>query len=83
MSYKFLEPFKLANGVEIKNRVVFPPTTLRSSFATGVVTDDEVNYYKMRAGGPGLVIVEMAYVSMAGKTYVGQIGIDSDEKIQG
>lgn len=83
MSYKFLEPFKLANGVEIKNRVVFPPTTLRSSFATGVVTDDEVNYYKMRAGGPGLVIVEMAYVSMAGKTYVGQIGADVDEKIPG
>lgn len=83
MTYKFLEPLTLANGVTLKNRIVFPPTTLRSSYATGVVTDAEVNYYRLRAGGPGMVIVEMAYVSIAGKTYVGQVGIDDDKKIPG
>jgi 2,4-dienoyl-CoA reductase-like NADH-dependent reductase (Old Yellow Enzyme family) len=83
MAYKFLEPLTLANGVTLKNHIVFPPTTLRSSYATGVVTDAEVNYYRLRAGGPGMVIVEMAYVSKAGQTYVGQIGIDDDKKIPG
>jgi len=83
MTYQFLEPLKLANGVVLKNRIVFPPTTLRSSFATGVVTDEEVEYYRLRAGGPGMVIVEMAYVSEQGKSYIGQLGADSDDKIAG
>lgn len=79
--YKFLESFKLANGVTVRNRVIMPPTTLRSSYATGAVTDAELRYYQLRSGGPGMVITEMAYVSGLGKTYVGQIGADSDRQI--
>lgn len=79
--YKFLESFKLANGVTVRNRVIMPPTTLRSSYATGAVTDAELRYYQLRSGGPGMVITEMAYVSGLGKTYVGQIGADSDHQI--
>ncbi|MDR3190579.1 MAG: NADH-dependent flavin oxidoreductase [Lactobacillaceae bacterium] len=83
MTYKFLEPLTLANGVTLKNRIVFPPTTLRSSYASGEVADAELDYYALRAGGPGMVIVEMAYVSKAGRSYLGQIGIDDDDKIPG
>ncbi|MCM0583286.1 NADH-dependent flavin oxidoreductase [Weissella diestrammenae] len=83
MRYKFLESFQLPNGVIVKNRIVLPPMTLRSSYATGDVTDAEVDFYRLRSGGPGMVIVEMAYVSKLGKSYVGQIGADSDDKIDG
>ena len=41
--------------VEIKNRIVMPPMTTRTSDADGFVTDDSVAYYMARVrGGTGL-----------------------------
>jgi hypothetical protein len=47
--------------VEIKNRIVMPPMTTRTSDGEGFVTDDSVAYYMARVrGGTGLITVEMA-----------------------
>lgn len=83
MGYQFLQPFTLANGRQVKNHIIMPPTTLRSSFATGEVTEAELRYYQLRSAGPGMVITEMAYVSAPAQSYTGQIGADSDDKIPG
>lgn len=83
MSYKFLEPITLGNGVVLKNRVVIAPMTEQMSFEDGSVTTDEINYMEQRAGGVGLFITPVAYINKEGKGFEGQLGIDSDNKIAG
>lgn len=51
-NYNFLQPAKLRNGVTIKNRIAMSPMTEMSSFEDGSITNDEIDYFRMRAGGP-------------------------------
>jgi 2,4-dienoyl-CoA reductase-like NADH-dependent reductase (Old Yellow Enzyme family) len=65
--------------VEIRNRIVMPPMTTRLSDEDGHVTDDTVNYYMARAqGGVGLVTVEMASPTKAGRHRRRELGIYDD-----
>ena len=63
-------------AVEIKNRIVMPPMTTRLADAEGYVTDDTVNYYMARVrGGTGLITVEMASPTKAGRHRRRELGI--------
>lgn len=73
MNYNFLNQYSFKNGAVIDNRIVFAPTTLRSSFEEGSISPIEEEYYKLRAGGPGLLISEVAYVIDTQKGFEGQI----------
>src|ERR1051326_960894 len=65
--------------VEIKNRIVMPPMTTRTSDADGVVTHDSAPYYMARArGGVGLITVEMASPEKCGRHRRHEIGIYDD-----
>jgi 2,4-dienoyl-CoA reductase-like NADH-dependent reductase (Old Yellow Enzyme family) len=65
--------------VEIKNRIVMPPMTTRTSDAAGYVTDDSVAYYMARVrGGVGLITVEMASPEKCGRHRRYEIGIYDD-----
>lgn len=67
--YKFLDPFTFANGATVRNRIVMPPMTERSAFEDGVVSNDEIEYYRKRAGGVGIEITGCANVSELGKGF--------------
>ena len=70
--------------VEIKNRIVMPPMTTRTSDADGFVTDDSVAYYMARVrGGTGLVTVEMASPEKCGRHRRHEIGIYDDRFLPG
>ncbi len=70
--------------VEIKNRIVMPPMTTRTSDAEGFVTDDSVAYYMARVrGGTGLITVEMASPEKAGRHRRHEVGIYDDRFIPG
>ena len=70
--------------VEIKNRIVMPPMTTRTSDAEGFVTDDTVAYYMARVrGGVGLITVEMASPEKCGRHRRHEIGIYEDRFIPG
>jgi len=74
-------PFTLA-GKELKNRLVFAPTT--TSFATenSEVTPKLVDYYRQRAeGGAGTIIMEPGVISPRGKLTSRSMGIYADESI--
>ncbi|MEW6066406.1 MAG: tRNA-dihydrouridine synthase [Bacillota bacterium] len=74
-------PFTL-NGKQLKNRLVFAPTT--TSFATenAEVTPGLVDYYRQRAaGGVGTIIMEPGVVSPRGKLTSKSMGIYNDEAI--
>lgn len=79
----FLKPYKFDNGLQLKNRIVMAPMTTMSSFYNGQITRDEIDYYQLRAGGPGMLITAVAYVSEQGKGFEGQLSIASDNNLAG
>ena len=81
--YQFLEPFQFNNGVLLKNKVVMAPMTTMSSFYNGKITQDELNYFAARAGGPGMVITSVANVSDNGKGFEGELSVANDDMLPG
>ncbi|AKG36358.1 NADH-dependent flavin oxidoreductase [Paenibacillus durus] len=80
----FLEPYLFsAKGLALKNRIVMAPMTTMSSFFDGSITQDEVEYYAARAGGPGMIITGVAYVTEGGKGFEGELSIAHDSNVQG
>lgn len=77
------KPFILPNGVELKNRIMMAPMTTCSGFHEGSVTHDLIEYYQVRAGDIGTIIVECGFVDDKGLAFPGAIGLDSDDKIEG
>ncbi|AQQ55174.1 NADH-dependent flavin oxidoreductase [Planococcus lenghuensis] len=81
-TYKSLfEPFTLPNGIELKNRILMAPMTNYSSDDEGKVTEEELAYYKERAGGVGAVVTAVAYITPGGKGFPGEISAHSDDMI--
>jgi 2,4-dienoyl-CoA reductase-like NADH-dependent reductase (Old Yellow Enzyme family) len=71
-------------GVEVRNRVVFPPMTTRLGDAEGSVTDALVAYYEARArGGAGLITVEMGSPEKVGRHRFGELGVYDDKFLPG
>ncbi|MBM7541958.1 NADH-dependent flavin oxidoreductase [Amphibacillus cookii] len=80
--YKSLfEHFTFKSGVNIKNRLFMAPMTNFSSDDKGMVTDEELAYYKVRSGGVGAVITAVAYVTPGGKGFINEISAASDQMI--
>ncbi|MDG5788829.1 NADH-dependent flavin oxidoreductase [Evansella sp. AB-P1] len=77
------EEFTFKSGVRIKNRILMAPMTNFASKENGIVSDEELPYYKERSGGVGAVITAVAYVTRDGKGFVNEISADSDEMIPG
>lgn len=75
------EPYKLPNGIEIRNRIMMAPMTNYSSNADGSIKADEVAYYARRSKGIGAVITAVANISPGGKGFPGEIGCDRDDLI--
>jgi 2,4-dienoyl-CoA reductase-like NADH-dependent reductase (Old Yellow Enzyme family) len=79
----FLTDYNFVNGLTVKNRVVMSPMTTMSSFYNGMVTTDEIDYYRARGGGPGMIITGVANVSDGGKGFEGELSAAHDEMIPG
>lgn len=77
------QPFTFPSGVTVKNRIMIAPMTHCSSHDNGEVSEQELPYYKERSGGVGTFITACAYVSIGGKGFVGEFGIDDDSFISG
>lgn len=70
--------------VEIKNRIVMAPMTTRLADQAGFVTDNTVDYYMARVrGGVGLITVEMASPTRAGRHRRRELGIYDDRFLPG
>jgi len=78
-----LSPARIG-GVEIRNRIVMPPMTTRLADEEGHVTDDTLAYYMARVrGGVGLITVEMASPTRAGRHRRRELGIYDDRFLPG
>ncbi|KHF41574.1 NADH-dependent flavin oxidoreductase [Halalkalibacter okhensis] len=75
------ESFSFKSGGQLKNRVVLAPMTNFASHPDGTVSDIELDYYKRRSKGVGMVVTACTYVTANGKGFNGEFGADSDEMI--
>lgn len=72
------------DGLELKNRIVMSPMCMYSTEGDGLATDFHVVHYVSRAiGQVGLIILEVCAVDEKGLGNPHELGIWSDEHIQG
>ena len=83
MTYTFLEPYTVKEGITLRNRVLMAPMTTSSSTTEGEVTEDELIYYLVRSSGPGAVITACAYISSEGQAFPNGMSIAKDSHIEG
>lgn len=77
------ESYKIGD-LELKNRIVMAPMCMFCALEEGMVTDFHVLHYGTRAvGGVGLVTVEATAISPEGRISANDLGIWSDEHIEG
>lgn len=68
----------------LKNRIVMPPMCMYSATSTGFVTSFHPTHYATRAvGGVGLIIQEATAVRPEGRISGNDLGIWSDDHVQG
>lgn len=73
-----------AHGPAAKNRLMLSPLTNTQSHPDGRLSDDEFNWLTLRArGGFGLTTTCASHVQAAGQGFPGQLGIFSDEHLDG
>ncbi len=69
--------------ITLRNRIVLPPMQTNRATFKGEVTDRLINFYVRRSSHVGLPIIEHAFVSPNGKIGPKQLGIFSDDLVEG
>jgi len=78
------EPMSFSRGPAMKNRFMLAPLTNTQSHKDGTLSDVELNWIEMRAkGGFGSTMSAAAHVQANGQGFPGQLGIFSDDHIEG
>lgn len=79
---RLFSPFTL-RGKQLKNRLVYAPTTTCFATGEGEITPKLLGYYQQRAeGGAGMIIMEPGVVNPGGKLMPKSMGIYSDAVIE-
>ena len=77
-------PLGFTRGPEMKNRFMLAPLTNTQSGIDGVLSDEEFTWLTMRSeGGFGLTMTCAAHVQKNGQGFPGQLGVFSDDHIEG
>jgi NADPH2 dehydrogenase len=71
------------NGMRLRNRLALPPVTTNYGSPEGLVTDDNLQFYRERSGDVGLVIVEAASVRDDGRILSGSLGLWENGQVAG
>ncbi|MDQ0970207.1 2,4-dienoyl-CoA reductase-like NADH-dependent reductase (Old Yellow Enzyme family) [Neobacillus niacini] len=75
------ESFTFKNGITLSNRIVMAPMTTWSSNDDYTISDEEVNYYKRRVNGVGLVITGCTHVQPNGIGFTHEFAAYDDKFI--
>ena len=83
MTAKLFTPYTLRD-IELKNRIVMAPMCVYSTDESGIVTDWHLHHYAARAVGQvGMIVVEATAVAPEGRISERDLGIWSDEHVDG
>lgn len=75
------KPFQFANGLTLKNRVVMAPMTTWSAEADGKVSEQELQYYRARANGAGMIISGCSPVTPSGIGFTDEFAVWHDKYV--
>ena len=78
---KLMESFTFKNGVTLRNRVVMAPMTTWASNDDYTISDEELNYYKKRVTGVGMVITGCTRVQPNGIGFANEFAAYDDRFI--
>lgn len=73
-----LKPYQLSEKVKLRNRLVMAPMTTWSSQPDGQISLDELDYYRYRSGGVGMVITATTYTIPNGMGFENQFYAGDD-----
>jgi len=77
-------PMSFNHGPDMKNRFMLAPLTNLQSHPDGKLSDDEYKWLTKRAqGGFGMTMTCAAHVQKRGQGFPGQLGIFSDDHLEG
>jgi 2,4-dienoyl-CoA reductase-like NADH-dependent reductase (Old Yellow Enzyme family) len=83
-SRDLFEPLSFTRGPAMKNRFMLAPLTNLQSHPDGRLSDDEFRWLTLRAkGGFGATMTCAAHVQRIGQGFPGQLGIFSDDHLEG
>src|SRR4051812_40021246 len=75
---------QLMNGKTLRNRIVIPPMASQTADQDGLVTEATLKHYqRLSEANPGLLLVEYTFVHMSGRSEDFQLGIQSDDHLEG
>jgi 2,4-dienoyl-CoA reductase-like NADH-dependent reductase (Old Yellow Enzyme family) len=78
------EPLTLPRGPAMKNRFLLAPMTNQQARDDGTLTDDELNWLRMRAEGDfSLVMTCCSHVHPRGQGFPGELGVYGDALLPG
>ena len=81
---KVLSPLSFVRGPDMKNRFMLAPLTNSQSHEDGIMSEEEFHWLTMRSkGGFGLTMTCAAHVQAIGKGFPGQLGVFSDDHLEG
>ena len=80
---KITDSIKFRSGKTLKFRVAQSPMVTQGANVDGTISQENLDYYGARSEVAGAVIVEACYVHETGKGFAKQIGVSSDEHIEG
>lgn len=84
ISKNLTSPIAFSCGKVMKNKFMLAPLTNTQSHEDGTLSEEEFHWLTMRAkGGFGLVMTCASHVQFIGKGFPGQLGIYSDDHIDG
>lgn len=75
------QPFAFNNGLTLRNRVVMAPMTTWSANPDGSISDAELDYYRRRAQGVGMVITGCTHVTENGIGFTDEFAAYDDRFI--
>ncbi len=77
------EAFSFPNGMTLRNRLVMAPMTTWSANADATVSDQELAWYRARAGAVGLVLTGCTHVTENGVGFTHEFAAYDDRYIPG
>jgi 2,4-dienoyl-CoA reductase-like NADH-dependent reductase (Old Yellow Enzyme family) len=76
-------PITFANGLTLRNRIAMAPMTTWSGNSDGTVSDAEIDYYRRRVNGAGLVITGCTHVQANGIGFTDEFAAWDDRFLPG
>lgn len=75
------QSFTFNNGITLRNRVVMAPMTTWSANPDGSISEDELDYYRRRVQGVGMVITGCTHVTENGIGFIDEFAAHDDRFI--